>query len=118
MMNKFKKLISSIEILIKLSFPNDDEYSLSLGDVFINRSCYFQSNEYGHNVLREMAFLAVHGYLHLLGYDHETKEQEQIMFKIQEEILVKENRKGRVRMERNINEAKLAMSKAYTLFKI
>lgn len=73
-----------------LSFPNDDEYGKSLGDVFINIDrAILQSNEYGHNLLREMAFLAVHGYLHLLGYDHLTKEQEKIMFSVQEEILLK-----------------------------
>jgi len=37
--------------------------------------------------MRELGFLAVHGFLHLLGYDHGTKEEEQQMFSRQEEIL-------------------------------
>jgi len=48
-----------------------------------------QAEEYGHSLERELAFLAVHGFLHLLGYDHETKEDEDIMIKKQEEILTK-----------------------------
>ena len=46
-----------------------------------------QAEEYGHGISREIAFLAVHGYLHLCGYDHMTKEDEEIMFAKQEEIL-------------------------------
>ena len=46
-----------------------------------------QSKEYGHSEKRELSFLAVHGFYHLLGYDHQTKEEEQIMFKKQEEVL-------------------------------
>lgn len=46
-----------------------------------------QANDYGHSYERELAFLAVHGFLHLLGYDHMTDEDEKIMFTKQEEIL-------------------------------
>ena len=46
-----------------------------------------QAEEYGHSVTREMGFLTVHGLLHLLGYDHMTKEEEKVMFTKQEEIL-------------------------------
>ena len=46
-----------------------------------------QAKEYGHSEKREMAFLTIHGLLHLLGYDHMTKEEEEIMFKEQELIL-------------------------------
>ena len=48
-----------------------------------------QAQEYGHSIDREVAFLAVHGYLHLCGYDHMTEEEEKIMFSKQEEILRK-----------------------------
>ena len=59
-----------------------------LGDVYISiDKAKSQSNEYGHSLLRELCFLAVHGMLHLLGYDHMKKEDEEVMFKLQEEIL-------------------------------
>ena len=46
-----------------------------------------QAKEYGHSFLRELSFLTIHGLLHLLGYDHMTKEEEEIMFKKQDELL-------------------------------
>lgn len=46
-----------------------------------------QAAEYGHDLTRELAFLSVHGALHLLGYDHMTKEGESVMTALQEEIL-------------------------------
>ena len=52
-----------------------------------------QANEYNHSIEREMGFLAVHGYLHLIGYDHMTEEDEKIMFSKQDEILNKANLK-------------------------
>ena len=59
-----------------------------LGDVYISiEKAISQSEEYGHSLLRELCFLAVHGMLHLLGYDHIKKEEEEVMFKLQEEIL-------------------------------
>lgn len=59
-----------------------------LGDIYICLDkAKEQSIEYNHSLLRELAFLAVHGFYHLLGYDHETKEEEIIMFKKQEEVL-------------------------------
>ena len=59
-----------------------------LGDVYISiDKAKSQSVEYGHSLLRELAFLAVHGMLHLLGYDHMNKDDEKVMFTLQEEIL-------------------------------
>ena len=59
-----------------------------LGDVYISiDKAKSQSIEYGHSLLRELSFLATHGMLHLLGYDHMKKEDEEIMFKLQDEIL-------------------------------
>jgi probable rRNA maturation factor len=46
-----------------------------------------QSKTYGHSEAREIAFLAVHGYLHVKGYDHHTLEDENVMFEKQEAIL-------------------------------
>lgn len=59
-----------------------------LGDIIISiPRAKQQAEEYGHSFMRELGFLAVHGFLHLLGYDHGTKEEEQQMFSRQEEIL-------------------------------
>lgn len=48
-----------------------------------------QATEYGHDERREFKFLFVHGLLHLLGYDHETKEDEEVMFNLQDKIIGK-----------------------------
>ena len=50
---------------------------------------------YHHSETRELAFLTVHGLLHLLGYDHMTKEDEEIMFGLQEVILNEDERTKR-----------------------
>ncbi len=61
-----------------------------LGDIFISyEKVYSQAEDYGHSPLREFSFLVIHGVLHSLGYDHQTKEQEEEMFSIQNEILKK-----------------------------
>lgn len=59
-----------------------------LGDIYISiDKVSEQAKEYGHSEKRELAFLAVHGLLHLLGYDHMEKEDEKVMFSKQELIL-------------------------------
>lgn len=59
-----------------------------LGDIYISLDkAKSQAIEYGHSFKREICFLAVHGFLHLLGYDHMEKEEEKIMFGKQELIL-------------------------------
>ena len=70
---------------------NDFEVKLDirvLGDIYISYDkALSQKEEYGHSLERELCFLAVHGFMHLLGYDHMEKEEEEIMFRKQEEIL-------------------------------
>ena len=68
-----------------LVLPNEERI---LGDIYISiDKARQQAKEYIHSLLRELSFLAVHGFYHLLGYDHQTKEEEEIMFKKQEEVL-------------------------------
>lgn len=59
-----------------------------LGDIIISvPKAEEQATEYGHSFKRELGFLAVHGFLHLLGYDHETEVDEKAMFTKQKEVL-------------------------------
>lgn len=59
-----------------------------LGDIIISvETAVRQAEEYGHSVEREMAFLALHGMLHLLGYDHMEEEERQEMRAQEEAIL-------------------------------
>lgn len=63
-----------------------------LGDIFICiPQMKRQAQDYGHSEKRELAFLTVHGMLHLLGYDHMTEEDEKEMFALQELILNDKN---------------------------
>lgn len=60
----------------------------ALGDILISvETAERQAGEYGHDFNREIGFLALHGFLHLLGYDHITEEEETVMFGRQKEIL-------------------------------
>lgn len=78
-----------------ISFASSDEEALvvggdeiELGDIFINiQAIRSQAEDYGHSLKREFSFLVTHGLLHLLGYDHLNKKDEEVMFKLQEEIL-------------------------------
>jgi len=79
-----------------ISFALEDEKDFIeyefrvLGDIYISLDkAKEQANMYGHSFLRELSFLTVHGLLHLLGYDHMVKEEEEVMFKKQDEILNK-----------------------------
>ncbi len=59
-----------------------------LGDIIISvERAKEQAEEYGHSFERELGFLTVHGFLHLLGYDHMNEKDEKEMFGRQKEIL-------------------------------
>ncbi|MBQ8444391.1 MAG: rRNA maturation RNase YbeY [Clostridia bacterium] len=65
--------------------PNGVVY---LGDVVIcKKVAKRQAKEYGHSLKREVGFLALHGLLHVLGYDHIEKEDEVVMMAKSDEIL-------------------------------
>lgn len=80
-----------------LSFPMFDSYEdmeiqpapVPLGDIVISlERAWIQGHHLFHSIYHEVAFLAVHSTLHLLGYDHETsKEDEEEMFRKQREIM-------------------------------
>lgn len=60
----------------------------NLGDIMISvERAIEQASEYGHSYDRELGFLALHGFLHINGYDHMTPEDEKEMFGLQKEIL-------------------------------
>ena len=67
---------------------NPESGKIELGDIIIcEEVAKSQSIEYGHSLHREIAFLYVHGMLHLLGYDHEDDESEKVMINLTEKIL-------------------------------
>ena len=66
----------------------DENITSDIGDIVICKvRAKEQAKEYGHSLLRELCFLSLHGFLHLLGYDHIEKKDEEIMFPLQEKIL-------------------------------
>lgn len=90
--NKDYRNIDKVTDVISFALNDNDECNFNaedeLGDIFICiPRAKEQANDYGHSIEREVGFLAVHGYLHLCGYDHMTESDEKIMFSRQEEIL-------------------------------
>ena len=80
--------------VISFALEDDKTFKLDnyriLGDIYISiDKVYEQAKNYHHSEKRELSFLALHGLLHLLGYDHMVKSDEEVMFKKQEEILEK-----------------------------
>lgn len=90
-LNKEYRHIDRETDVITFALEDDDTFNpveRVLGDIYISiDKAISQSEEYGHSLNRELCFLAVHGLLHLLGYDHMEKDEEEVMFKLQEEIL-------------------------------
>lgn len=80
-----KKYRDKNEATDVLSFPIDDEM---LGDIIISANrAQEQSEEYGHSLKRELAYLTVHGMLHLFGYDHHSEEEKKEMRQKEERVL-------------------------------
>ena len=92
-LNKTYRNIDRETDVITFALEDDDTMVLPenvrvLGDIYISIDrARSQAEEYGHSFLREICFLAVHGFYHLLGYDHMTPEDEKVMFGRQEEVL-------------------------------
>lgn len=90
--NKEYRNIDRITDVISFAFEDNDNVGYNdirvLGDIYVCiPRMISQAKEYGHSEKRELSFLVVHGLLHLLGYDHMTKEDEEKMFGLQELIL-------------------------------
>ncbi len=82
----------SVTDVISFALEDDDTFIKTdvrvLGDIYIClKKARDQAILYKHSFLREISFLSIHGLLHLLGYDHIKKEDEKIMFALQEMIL-------------------------------
>lgn len=66
----------------------DEKMPRNIGDIIISvDKTAEQASDYGHSFDRELGFLALHGFLHLNGYDHMEEAEEKVMFDLQKEIL-------------------------------
>jgi len=80
--NKYRDKNEATDVL---SFPIDDEM---LGDIIISAGrAAEQAEDYGHSLKRELAYLTVHGMLHLFGYDHYNQEEKKEMRQKEERVL-------------------------------
>lgn len=93
-LNSEYRKIDRVTDVISFALEDDEDKILDLrilGDIYICIDKMLeQAKEYGHSNKRELSFLTVHGLLHLLGYDHQTVEEEKEMFGLQDKILEKE----------------------------
>ncbi|MCR8845792.1 rRNA maturation RNase YbeY [Paenibacillus sp. SC116] len=88
-------LNESVDEEMDILYEVEDEQELAslgdmLGDIIISTErAQAQADEYGHSLEREIGFLFVHGFLHLIGYDHQDDESERVMMDKQEAVLSK-----------------------------
>lgn len=89
--NKTYRKVDRVTDVISFALEDNKTIELDhrlLGDIYICiERAYEQAEEYGHSFKRELSFLTIHGLLHLLGYDHMEKSDEEVMFKKQDDIL-------------------------------
>ncbi len=99
-LNKTYRSKDSVTDVITFSYEDESNFNelfevRELGDIFIAVDyVYRNSIKLGHSMAREMAFVIVHGILHTLGYDHQTEEEENVMFSLQEQLIANITCKG------------------------
>ena len=97
--NEYRNIDKSTDVLSFPMFEKEEidnmvknaiwDYNDILGDMVISiEQVEKQAVEYGHSFKREICFLAVHGFLHLLGYDHMEKEEEKVIMRPKEEFVL------------------------------
>lgn len=95
---KYRKIDKSTDVLSFPMFEKDEldekikngdfPYEDVLGDVIISiEKVREQAKEYGHSFERELSYMLVHGFYHLMGYDHIEEEDKKIMRPKEEKIL-------------------------------
>lgn len=99
-LNKNYRGIDKITDVISFAFEDNMKIVYNnvrfLGEIYICiPRMVEQAENYGHSEVRELAFLTVHGLLHLLGYDHMNEKDEKVMFALQEKILNEDERTRR-----------------------
>ena len=90
--NKEYRNIDKVTDVISFALEDNNDIKYDgfrvLGDIYISLDkAKEQAVLYEHSYIRELCFLITHGILHLLGYDHMEKDEEEVMFKLQEMIL-------------------------------
>ena len=84
-----------VDKLTKANFKNEinpETNNIYVGDICIcKKIVYKHAKEYANTKLREMVYMAVHGFLHLLGYDHMKDSDKQVMREMEEKIMKKVN---------------------------
>ncbi len=92
---KYRKIDRPTDVI---SFALEDDQTSTidvydyrvLGDIYISiETARRQAKEYGHSFLREITFLTVHGFYHLLGYDHQNPKEEEEMIQKQKAVMNK-----------------------------
>lgn len=88
--NKYRNIDKPTDVL-SFGFddiPNENHLQGTLGDIYISfEKVKEQSERYNHSINRELSYLFLHGILHLLGYDHQSKDEEKKMHEIIENTL-------------------------------
>lgn len=81
--------VDELDIIFEVESEDEiDPISGMLGDIIISvERAEEQRIEYGHSLEREIGFLFVHGFLHLMGYDHQDDAEEAVMTQKQESVL-------------------------------
>ena len=96
--NEFRKIDKETDVLSFPMFEKDEieemimsrknEIPEAIGDIVISvERVQQQANEYGHSFEREFAYMIVHGFYHLMGYDH-MEEQDKIVMRAKEENIL------------------------------